>query len=741
MKRIRWSGLALLALCALPRIAHATTYYVDDVGGNDSNSGTSPATAWRTLNRVNSQSQFYAGDEIRFRAGGTWTGQLRPKGNGTSTAPITIDRYGSGNAPKINGNGAGQRCSDQQVTAEGAIYLVDQSGWAIKNLEITNIGTPGCEVVGIKVRNTGAGGTIKSHIYIQNNYIHDVKGIVNGYYGANAAISITADMNLLNPCPTWPSACPPNPAIDNILIEGNTITSTDRIGIFIGPDWSPEQATRYNYPLLPNRMTNVTIRWNTLDDIGGDGILLTLTSGASVDGNIVSNSGTRIIDKRWEVSELSVAQVSASSSSGSYTAAKAVDHDLGTWWTPSTSDSYPWITVDLRNNLNQTGPHPVKIIRLTWGSSYATSYRIETSNDAISWSLLVNATSQNGGTDLWEVSRNARYVRISNIAKSGSAAVQLRDFRVYEDKADNWTCRPDQFLASTNCASAAIWTAFTSYATIQKNEVYNYAVPSTPGRENWDGMAFDSDLGTTNTTFQYNYSHDNWGGFIMMYEVCPTYPGGSLRQNNIRIRYNISYNDRTRIFHFGEGDPKCHPSGAGVTGFPSGPDPVDINNNLVIISAGQNVPMFGGTEIVGNAYIYNNIFYVLGQTSYPRFVGSAQFGNNVYFAPGYTGGTRPHNEPCFQGSIDCPSLDYWMIDTSKQISDPLLVSTPPSSAPIGIANLDFLRLSSGSPALGTGHAPGYGVDGTPNLGWNDFWGNATGLDPDPNRGPYNGPGL
>ena len=31
-----------------------TTYYVDNVAGNDSNSGTSPSSAWRTLTKANS---------------------------------------------------------------------------------------------------------------------------------------------------------------------------------------------------------------------------------------------------------------------------------------------------------------------------------------------------------------------------------------------------------------------------------------------------------------------------------------------------------------------------------------------------------------------------------------------------------------------------------------------------------------------------------------------------------------
>ena len=56
-----------------------------------------------------------------------------------------------------------------------------------------------------------------------------------------------------------------------------------------------------------------------------------------------------------------------------------------------------------------------------------------------------------------------------------------------------------------------------------------------------DGQAFDSDGFCRNTVFQYNYSHDNDGGFML---ICG-------RENvGTTIRYNISQNDQTRLFHF-----------------------------------------------------------------------------------------------------------------------------------------------------------------------------------------------
>ena len=59
------------------------------------------------------------------------------------------------------------------------------------------------------------------------------------------------------------------------------------------------------------------------------------------------------------------------------------------------------------------------------------------------------------------------------------------------------------------------------------------------GETTRDGMAYDIDEGSFGTVFQYNYSHDNAGGFFL---VC-TATG---RLADAVIRYNISRNDHYR---------------------------------------------------------------------------------------------------------------------------------------------------------------------------------------------------
>ena len=68
-------------------------------------------------------------------------------------------------------------------------------------------------------------------------------------------------------------------------------------------------------------------------------------------------------------------------------------------------------------------------------------------------------------------------------------------------------------------------------------------------RTRLDGQGFDSDYNSRGTRFEYNLSHDNEGGFML---ICS--PGERDARENVGnrgtvVRRNISRNDRERIFH------------------------------------------------------------------------------------------------------------------------------------------------------------------------------------------------
>lgn len=93
----------LLAFLLASTSAHAAVYYVSP-SGNDSNNGTSTATPWRTLARVQQfSSSAVAGDQVLFQRGATFTGQLTWYGSGSAASNIIIGAYGTGALPVING--------------------------------------------------------------------------------------------------------------------------------------------------------------------------------------------------------------------------------------------------------------------------------------------------------------------------------------------------------------------------------------------------------------------------------------------------------------------------------------------------------------------------------------------------------------------------------------------------------------------------------------------------------------
>jgi hypothetical protein len=115
-----------------------------------------------------------------------------------------------------------------------------------------------------------------------------------------------------------------------------------------------------------------------------------------------------------------------------------------------------------------------------------------------------------------------------------------------------------------------------------------------------DGQAFDSDYRCRRSLFQYNYSHDNEGGFML---ICA--PGTSYNEDTV-IRYNLSQNDginTARVFHFGGGAKNTR-----------------VYNNTIYVGLKQDLPLLLFTDWNGGnaegTQFFNNIFYVDGRVTY-----------------------------------------------------------------------------------------------------------------------------
>ncbi|WP_304064405.1 DUF7594 domain-containing protein [Pedobacter glucosidilyticus] len=145
----------------------------------------------------------------------------------------------------------------------------------------------------------------------------------------------------------------------------------------------------------------------------------------------------------------------------------------------------------------------------------------------------------------------------------------------------------------------ALWCRSTNDAVFQFNEIYNTQAVSK------DGFALDADLSAKNTIFQYNYSHDNLGGFVLFIRS----------STNSIVRYNISQRDGrsnavNRIFHFSEYGEVVNPTSSGGTTVPA---TAKIYNNTIFID--DDVYTNDATKIAisnfaaNTSTFSNNIFY------------------------------------------------------------------------------------------------------------------------------------
>jgi hypothetical protein len=234
-----------------------STYYVDSQNGNDKNSGIKTTQPWATLEKVNSIT-FKPGDKILFKAATVYKGTLAPKGSGTGSSPIIINQYGSGNKPRIDGEGR----SNATMLLENIEY------WEVNNLEITNTGTdrqPRRTGVTIKAENFGD----CHHILLKDLVIHDVNGSLvksqgggSGIYWSNSGDKVLTrfmDLRIEN-CHLY--------KCDRNGITSRGYTNRDR--------WHPS--------------LGVVIKGNLLEQIPGDGIVPIGCDGALIEHNIMRDS-------------------------------------------------------------------------------------------------------------------------------------------------------------------------------------------------------------------------------------------------------------------------------------------------------------------------------------------------------------------------------------------------------------------------------------------------------------------
>lgn len=202
------------------------------------------------------------------------------------------------------------------------------------------------------------------------------------------------------------------------------------------------------------------------------------------------------------------------------------------------------------------------------------------------------------------------------------------------------TCPPSGNYC--NGASAGIWMSGSSNTVVQNNEVYCHINGA-------DGTGFDVDWGNHNTTFQYNYSHQNLGGFLL---VMPPFtianePTSTVPSDGTVVRYNISENDGSNsgcptsgtqthgggVLHFVGGVPNQSGSSSAVPLF---------YNNTFSVRDGLSTPILysrAGTSISGALSFKNNAVFNYGSGNYFTTTGTSTYSNNLFY------GNHPSREP------------------------------------------------------------------------------------------------
>lgn len=210
---------------------------------------------------------------------------------------------------------------------------------------------------------------------------------------------------------------------------------------------------------------------------------------------------------------------------------------------------------------------------------------------------------------------------------------------------------------------------------------YNEACQTVYNPGDADASGFDSDYRCKNSIFQYNYSHDNDHGFML---VCCQ--GGPSRFNDgTVVRYNISQNDGGNVFRI---------SGQTTN--------TQIYNNTIYLGptmSSQVIWHKSWKAWPDDTRYYNNIFYNLGSGDYD--LGSSTnnvFSHNVFY------GNHPLSEPH---------------DPHKLTSAPKLIN--PGSGGQSINTVDGYKLRPNSPCIDSAMA-------IPENGSLDYWGNTVPCD-------------
>lgn len=186
MKKIMCVFLsAILIFATVPfvsagSVSDGVTYYIDSIGGDNSNSGTSEDEAWKDLGGFNGEQILTAGVSVLFKCGGTYDFNVELRDIiGTKEAPFVISSYGEGDRPILT-----TQVKDEILT------LIDCSYVTVSNLEMV---APNGGGIWIDTLNRTSEGITIDNVYFHgmpNGKVNARDDMSNGAAPARAAVMV-----------------------------------------------------------------------------------------------------------------------------------------------------------------------------------------------------------------------------------------------------------------------------------------------------------------------------------------------------------------------------------------------------------------------------------------------------------------------------------------------------------------------------------------------------------------------
>ena len=279
---------AIINCVCLGFLSSQTQYYVS-TSGSDSNSGTSIAEAWRTVQHAMDNA---TPNSVVNILAGTYNEKVEVNVSGTSGNPIIFRNYNN-DVVTMTGTGI--------ATPDAIIGIFDQSYITIQGLNISD--NEQLDAQGIIVEGNCQGIELRNNDISKINFSSDPNAPVNAstnsqpiiVFGTNSSSAISGlviDGNIVHDCrPGFSEALAVNGNVDGFEVTNNTVRDITNIGIAIIGHEGTASAN--------DQARNGTIRYNTVFNCKSP---YATAGGIYVDGgrdNVIENN--TVHDCQWGI--------------------------------------------------------------------------------------------------------------------------------------------------------------------------------------------------------------------------------------------------------------------------------------------------------------------------------------------------------------------------------------------------------------------------------------------------------